>query len=118
MTLVVSQAAAADFERLRNFLSEQSSSAAKRAIGSLDAAISSLEIFPGRGRPSGIPGVRELVVRFGASAYLLRYAHLARSDTVVILRIWHTAARHAEPRALAPHRAQRCAALSSTWWSG
>jgi toxin ParE1/3/4 len=33
--------------------------------------------------------VRELVVPLGASAYLLRYGYLARSDTVVILRIWH-----------------------------
>jgi toxin ParE1/3/4 len=87
--VVVSRAAAADLERLRLFLSEQSASASKRAVEALAAAIDSLEIFPERGRPSGIPGVRELVVPFGASAYLLRYAYLGLSDSVVILRVWH-----------------------------
>jgi plasmid stabilization system protein ParE len=48
-----------------------------------------LELFPERGRPSGTPGIRELIVPFGRSAYLLRYVHLAAADEVVILRVWH-----------------------------
>ena len=45
--------------------------------------------FPQRGRPSGIASVRELVVPFGQSSYVLRYAYLANRDEIVILRIWH-----------------------------
>jgi hypothetical protein len=38
---------------------------------------------------SGVPGVRELIVPFGRSAYVLRYALLPMTDEIVILRIWH-----------------------------
>jgi plasmid stabilization system protein ParE len=46
-------------------------------------------VFPGRGRPSGIPDIRELAVPVGRSAYLIRYAYVQRRKAVVILRIWH-----------------------------
>jgi plasmid stabilization system protein ParE len=87
--LVVSREAAADFDRLHAFLADKDQSAARRAVGALDKAIHSLELFPERGRPSGTPGIRELIVPFGRSAYLLRYVHLAAADEVVILRVWH-----------------------------
>ena len=64
-------------------------SAARRAVGALDKAIRSLEVFPERGRPSHSPGIRELIVPFGRSGYLLRYVHLAETDEAVILRVWH-----------------------------
>ena len=48
-----------------------------------------LEVFPDRGRASGIPGIRELIVPFGRSAYVVRYFRSARFDAVTILRIWH-----------------------------
>jgi plasmid stabilization system protein ParE len=56
------------------------------AIG---AAIRSLESLPERGRPSPLAGARELVVPFGRSAYVLRYAHVPETDELVVLRIWH-----------------------------
>lgn len=89
MKLVVSKEAAADLARLRGFLEDKEPRAAANAAARLDAAIRSLQIFPGRGRPSGIPGVRELVVPFGGSAYLLRYAHNAEQEMVVVIRVWH-----------------------------
>ena len=46
-------------------------------------------MFPDRGRPTGTADVRELIVPFGSSAYVLRYAHAARADEVIVLRIWH-----------------------------
>ena len=52
-------------------------------------AIESLEAFPERGRPSGTPNVRELIVPFGRSGYVLRYAYRRRLDEVVVLRLWH-----------------------------
>jgi toxin ParE1/3/4 len=89
LKLIVSRQALADIGRLREFLSERDRRASVRAIAALDTAIRSLELFPGRGHPSGIPGVRELFVPFGKSAYLLRYAHFPALDTLVVIRVWH-----------------------------
>lgn len=89
MKLIVSPAAAADIERLRIFLADKNATVARRAVAVLTTAIQSLDTFPDRGRPSGIVGIRELIVPFGRSAYVVRYAHLAQMDEIVILRIWH-----------------------------
>jgi len=88
--LVVSRAAAADIERLRAFLREKNPTAAERAASELIDAIDSLANMPDRGRPSGIPGVRELIVPFGHEAYVVRYAHLPDESETTILRIWHS----------------------------
>jgi plasmid stabilization system protein ParE len=87
--LIVSRAAAADLKRLRAFLADRNPVAAERAIATLTRAIQSLDAFPERGRPSGTRGVRELIVAFGRRGYISRYAYLAQTDEVVILRIWH-----------------------------
>jgi plasmid stabilization system protein ParE len=89
MKLIVSQAAAADLARLYAFLSDKSPAAAERASATLTRAIQSLHIFPERGRPSGTRGLRELIVPFGQSNYVLRYAHRAETEEVIVLRIWH-----------------------------
>jgi plasmid stabilization system protein ParE len=75
--------------RLREFLVEQSPAAAERAAALLDNAITSLTALPERGRPSPILGMHELIVPFGRSAYIVRYAHLAERDEIVVIRIWH-----------------------------
>ena len=89
MRLVVSRAAALDLERLHDFLARWDAQLARRAIAAIDTGVQSLATFPERGRPSGIPGIRELIVPFGRSAYLLRYVYSASRDEIVILRIWH-----------------------------
>ena len=89
MKLIISREAAGDFERLHDFLREQNAVAAQRVASMLSDAVDSLKTLPDRGRPSGIPGVRELIVPFGRSGYVIRYAHLAGEHSVVILRIWH-----------------------------
>ena len=89
MNIVVSRAAQADLERLREFLDEKDPPSALRAAAAVDEAIQSLETFPERGRPTSIAGVRELIVPFGRSAYVLRYALLREADEIAILRIWH-----------------------------
>ena len=53
------------------------------------AAVQSLEAFPERGRRTAKPGIRELVVPFGQSAYVLRYARRKQSGEIVVLRVWH-----------------------------
>jgi toxin ParE1/3/4 len=87
--LVVSQTARADLERLRAFLSDKNPHAAGRAVAALTTAMLSLDAFRERGRPSGVPGRRELVVPFGRSAYVMRYQYLPDANQVIILRIWH-----------------------------
>jgi toxin ParE1/3/4 len=88
MKLIVSQAAAADLARLHAFLADKNPAVANRAVAALVAAIQSLDAFPERGRPSGTAKVRELIVPFGRSGYVLRYAYSAQIDEVVVLRIW------------------------------
>jgi plasmid stabilization system protein ParE len=87
--LVVSSAAQSDLERLRAFLQDKNPAAAQRAVTVLAAAMQSLDAIPQRGLSSGVPGVRELIVPFERSAYVLRYAFLPPTDEIVILRIWH-----------------------------
>jgi plasmid stabilization system protein ParE len=89
MKLIVSEAAVADLERLHAFLANRNPAAAHRAIAALITAIQSLDMFPERGRPSGTPNVRELIVPFGRSAYVLRYSYSAMENEIVIIRIWH-----------------------------
>ena len=89
MRLVFSPGAIVDLKRLRAFLRTQNPDAAQRAIRSIEEAAESLITFPMLGRPSGIAPLRELIVPFGQSAYILRYAHLPQEDAIFVLRIWH-----------------------------
>jgi plasmid stabilization system protein ParE len=88
--LIVSRAAAADLLRLHAFLAELSPDAAQRAVSAIVRAIDSLVLFPDRGRPSAVAGLRELIVPFGRSAYIVRFAHDAGRAEILILRIWHS----------------------------
>jgi plasmid stabilization system protein ParE len=72
--LIVSSDATADLERLRAFLADKNA-AAQRAVASLIQAIDTLAMFPDRGAKSAVPGMRELIVPFGRSAYVVRFAH-------------------------------------------
>jgi plasmid stabilization system protein ParE len=87
--LIVSAAALSDLERLQVFLRDKNPTAAQRVVTLLGSAMQSLDAFPHRGLPAGVPGVRELIVPFGQSAYVLRYAFLPSTGEIVILRIWH-----------------------------
>ena len=37
-----------------------------------------------------MPATRELIVRFGVSGYIVRYAYDASHEEIVILRVWHS----------------------------
>jgi plasmid stabilization system protein ParE len=89
LKVVVSPEAAADLVRLRSFLESTGTSASGIAATAIDEPIGSLAAFPERGRPSGTADVRELLVPFGRSAYILRYAYLTETEALIILRIWH-----------------------------
>ena len=78
-----------DLERLYDFLLvEREPAAAERAIRTIEDGADRLGEWPERGRAmDDDTGRRELVVPFGAGAYVLRYR--LYQDTVVILRVWH-----------------------------
>lgn len=88
MKIIVAPAALADLERFAAFLAPKNPRAANRAARVL-IAVQSLATLPERGRPSGIPNMRELIIRFGRSAYVLRYSYSASADEVAVHRIWH-----------------------------
>jgi toxin ParE1/3/4 len=90
MRLAVSEAAVADLARLHAFLANKNPAAAEKAVATLAAAIQSLDLFPERGRQSAPPNVRELIVPFGGSNYVVRYTYSASADEVAIIRIWHS----------------------------
>lgn len=94
LNLIVSQSALADLTRLQAFLADKNQSATQRSVSAIGLAINSLMVFPDRGRPTASTGVRELVVPFGRTAYLVRYIHDRERDEIVILRIWHGRESH------------------------
>lgn len=80
--------AAADLERLTDFLLEN---APDHAFATTDIVLSALEILarhPKVGRPVG-QGLRELVIARGASGYLALYQYDEPHDVAVVLRVRH-----------------------------
>jgi plasmid stabilization system protein ParE len=68
-------------------LDQLSVEAAVRAGVAIDEAILSLREFPLRAQVRGPGGLRELIVPFGSSAYIIRY--VVRDDDVFVVRIFH-----------------------------
>jgi plasmid stabilization system protein ParE len=85
--ILLSPDAVEDVERLRSFLDENNPVAAQRALSSIWTAIGRLEEFPNLGMLTADADIRQLVVRFGASGYIVRYALLP--PDILITRIWH-----------------------------
>jgi len=87
--ILFSPDAANDLERVREFLDINNPEAAKRALRVIFAALEKLETFPDLGRPTEDADIRQIVVRFGAAGYIVRYMILADRGDVLILRLWH-----------------------------
>ena len=93
--IVFSPDALEDVARLRSFLDQNNLRAAQRAMTLMFTAIERLQDFPDRGRGTDDPGIRQIVLKFGASGYVVRYAVLPESGDIVITRVWH--GREARP---------------------
>jgi plasmid stabilization system protein ParE len=78
-----------DVERLRDFLDHNNPDAAQRALALIWAAIDRLQEFPALGMPTEDADIRQIVIRFGASGYIVRYAILTETDDILVTRIWH-----------------------------
>ena len=77
-----------DIRRLYDFLLERDPAAAGRAARAIRASADRLVESPEIGRPlADGTGRRELVIPFGARAYVLRYR--VHDETVVVIRVWH-----------------------------
>ena len=87
--ILLSQEAAADIERVREFLDINNPEAGKRALRVIFAAFEKLQDFPDLGRPTEDADIRQIVIRFGAAGYIARYTVLPDSGDVLVLRIWH-----------------------------
>ncbi len=87
----VSPRAYSDIRYLERWLLDRAPDAAARIGPVLFAAMKSLEDFPERGRQAtGFRG-RELFVRFGGQAYVIRYR--IEVDRVVIATVHHSLER-------------------------
>lgn len=81
--------AAQDLERLRQFIQANSPAASRRAARRIFEAAKVLQRQPDAGRPLEDPlGFRDLVIPFGAGAYVLRYR--LTDVGVVVVRVWHS----------------------------
>ena len=77
-----------DVKRLYDFLLDKDPAAAGRAARAIRVGADRLLDSPEVGRPlADGTGRRELVIPFGAGAYVLRYR--IHDDTVVVIRVWH-----------------------------
>ncbi len=82
-------AAYEDIERLYDFLIAKSPDAAARAMELILDGRESLESMPEIGKPiNDETGSRELLLPFGAGAYVLRYK--LEGEAVVVIRVWHS----------------------------
>ena len=87
--ILLSSEARSDVMRLRSFLEPRNPRAAIRAMQAIWAALQRLEQFPESGRATDDPGIRQLIVPFGASAYVVRYAIVPEDRAILVTRIWH-----------------------------
>lgn len=86
--ILLSPDAVEDVERLRAFLDQNNPGAAQRALASIWTAIERLQEFPDMGMRTDAD-IRQIVVRFGASGYIVRYAAVRGDGDILITRIWH-----------------------------
>jgi plasmid stabilization system protein ParE len=87
--ILLSHDAVEDVERLRTFLDRENPDAARRALAVIWAAIDRLQDFPALGMPTEDADIRQIVVRFGASGYIVRYVVLPETGDVLVTRVWH-----------------------------
>jgi plasmid stabilization system protein ParE len=87
--ILLSRDAIEDVERLRTFLDHANPGAARRALALIWTAIERLQDFPALGMPTEDPDIRQIVIRFGASGYIVRYAILPETADVLVTRLWH-----------------------------
>jgi plasmid stabilization system protein ParE len=87
--ILLSPDAVADVERLRTSLDQTNPDAARRALALIWTAIERLQDFPALGMPTEDADLRQIVIRFGASGYIVRYVILPETADILVTRVWH-----------------------------
>ncbi|MEQ9332194.1 type II toxin-antitoxin system RelE/ParE family toxin [Thalassobaculum sp.] len=92
MKLVFLPEALDDIDRLHGFLVDAGNAlAAQKAMLAIDEGVQMLLENPHLGvEMEHNPEYRQLFVPFGKRAYVLRHRIDARSDTLVVVRVWHS----------------------------
>ena len=80
-----------DLDRIHSFYMEVDPKLAPRVAAIILNLAESLDQFSERGRPSRIPNTRELVGKFGAGAFILRYQTL--EDGILVVQVKHSRER-------------------------
>ena len=86
--VIYSPRAFADLDRLADFLFKEAPRAAVAAIDVIRDGVEILERHPLIGR-SCEEGLRELLISYGKSGYVVLYSHEQREDVALILAIRH-----------------------------
>lgn len=87
--LIVTPFAVDDIQRCRRFLSDKSPAAVRHALKSIRDGLNMLKDMPEAGRPSRLPGYRELIIDYGDSGYIARYIYRPQTETIYVVAIWH-----------------------------
>jgi plasmid stabilization system protein ParE len=87
--ILLSHDAVEDVERLRAFLDHANPGAGRRALAQIWASIEKLQDFPALGMPTDDPEICQIVIRFGASGYIVRYVILPETADILVMRVWH-----------------------------
>lgn len=80
-------AARRDLKRLAAFLADAPPAVAEEMVRRLEARVERLTRFPFMGRPLKHGELREAIVPYGKSRYVIRYK--VTETTIQIVRIWH-----------------------------
>lgn len=88
--LILTEGAQRGLERCRRFLISRDAAAAGRAAKAISNQLSMLETAPGLGRPvSNHAELREFLIEFGDSGYVVLYRHEGADESIVILAFRH-----------------------------
>jgi len=88
--VIITEGAAQGLERCRQFLAEKNLQAMKRAAFAIEHKFMVLEKEPEIGRPfDELPELRELLIPFGDSGYVVLYRYEINCDTVYMLAFRH-----------------------------
>ncbi len=86
--LVWLDSAVNDVLRLRKFIAKENPAAAQRAAEVIKGAVTRLIETPSIGKPiQDLPEYRDLLVRFGAAGYVMRYRIYL--DTIYVVHVRH-----------------------------
>ena len=88
--VIVTPGAARGLERCRQFLTQKSPAASKRAAKAIRTQFDLVGNRPGVGRPlEDEPDLRELIISFGDAGYVALYHYERETDAVLILAFRH-----------------------------